>query len=186
MRPVVTTMRLRRVSEALLLPVAGLALMAGGCSTTGCLNNQNSLPLAGFYSAADGSAVSVSNLTVRGAGAPNDSALLAPERTASTVYLPFRPARQSAQFLFQCGDFADVVTFNYESVPYFASEECGAMWEYKITEVTCDGSLYVAKVEITDSLVTNLEKERIRIYLNAIPEPEPEEPDAPENTPDTE
>ena len=61
--------------------LATCLLMATSCGE-GCLDNKNSLPKAGFYSAATGEAVAVNNLTVSGIGAPGDSTLLRNETAA--------------------------------------------------------------------------------------------------------
>jgi len=145
-------------------------LSGGGCSTSGCLENQNSLPLAGFYSSATGSGITVDSLQVGGVGAPHDSLLLA-SGGASSLYLPFRSTTDATSFYFRYTQkifeeygITDTITFRYTSMPYFASEECGAMYRYRITEVTTTTNL-IDSVGITDSLITNLDIERIKIYF---------------------
>lgn len=145
-----------------------LLTLAGGCSSNGCLDNRNSLPLAGFYSAATGDAVTVSGLTVGGLGAANDS-LLMNNSSASQVYLPFRASIDEVTYIFTAATETDTVsdelTFTYNVMPYFDNVECGAMYRYKITGVWYDGVL-IDSVAITDSLITNVESERIKIYFH--------------------
>ena len=83
------------MGKILTLPtVASVALLAtillSGCNTTGCLQNRNSLPLAGFYSASTGKAISVTGLSVMGVGAPSDSLLYTSSETLSQIYMPLR------------------------------------------------------------------------------------------------
>lgn len=160
-------MTTRRCSLLWAPALAAIAL-ATSCSGDGCTNNRNSIPLAGFYDYATREPVSVSGLGVAGVGAPGDSLLLDPARTAHQVYLPFRGGQSSTQFKFTSGIMADVVTFDYESYPYFDGEECGAMWRYRITSVTHNG-LLIDSIAITDPLITNIERERIMFFVTATP-----------------
>lgn len=147
----------------------GIALAAlWSCASNGCLDNQNSLPKAGFYSFATGQQVSVVNLSVGGVGAPGDSMLLK-NGSASEIYLPFRSTANEASFLFSTGDSSAIVTdqltFAYENIPYFVDSECGAMYRYRITDVYYEGVIFDS-VGITDSLITNVDVERIKIYFH--------------------
>ena len=54
------------------------ASLLTGCNTTGCTENQNSVPLAGFYSYSSGDAVAIDSLAISGEVAPNDSLLVGP------------------------------------------------------------------------------------------------------------
>lgn len=139
-----------------------------GCSAVGCTENQNSVPLAGFYSSASGKAVNLSGIAVGGVGAPADSLLLGSATQASQCYLPFRSTKQSTSFYIlykQLGEgVTDTITFDYESIPFFASEECGAMYHYRITGVSHTTHV-IDSVGLTDSTVTNVERETIKIYF---------------------
>lgn len=148
-----------------------LAAIAGGCSTDGCLNNQNSLPLAGFYSSATGSAVSIDSVDIGGVGAPDDSLLHHTGVTVSEIYLPFRSAKKVTSFYFHytqynisSDEYNDTITFHYDSEPYFASEECGAMYRFRITDVVYTRHL-IDSVGVTDSLITNIDFQRIKIFM---------------------
>lgn len=165
-----------RKGAALLLAIVITSVIFGGCSTSGCLENQNSLPLAGFYSSQTGTEISIDSVQIGGVGAPNDSLLLK-SGSASTLYMPFRSRSEVTSFYFRYTQkllmeygIEDTVTFHYKSIPYFASEECGAMYQYRITKVTTTNNL-IDSVGVTDSLITNLDIERIKIYFRtATPE----------------
>lgn len=154
--------------------VAAMASLAGGCSSDGCLNNRNAIPLAGFYSAESHEAVTIAALTVGGVGAPGDSLLLDNE-SAAQVYLPFRANVGEVTFGFSAvvagsGDvMTDQLTFGYETMPYFDNADCGAMYRYRITSVDFSGTM-IDSVGIVDSLVTNVETERIKIYFHGSPQ----------------
>ena len=75
----------------LMLAVGAALLAAGGCSTNDCGDNQNSLPLAGFYTSQDvPQAISIDSISIYGLHAPGDSLLLDSAVRVSEVYLPFR------------------------------------------------------------------------------------------------
>lgn len=149
------------------------AVLLASCSEGTCYNNRNSLPKAEFYSAATLEAVSVSGLAVGGVGAPNDSLLLNPTSSSPIVYLPLRPNRGSTEFYFTVSDsiqtLSDTLTISYTTEPYFASAECGAMYRFGITSVSLRGQGVISSVVVTDSLVTNVDATRIKIFLNASP-----------------
>lgn len=158
--------------------IAFLSMAFSGCNTSGCLENQSSLPLAGMYSMSTKTAIGVRNLTVGGVGAP-DSALLTTEGSATRqVYLPFRADKPSTSFFFTITDgelsVSDTITFTYSSEPFFASEECGAMFNYRILNVAHTG-MFIDSIGITDSLITNLDIERISIYFHDSEEAAPEQ-----------
>ena len=172
------------------------ALVAASCSTDGCLDNQSSIPLAGIYSSETGAAISISGIQIMGVGAPNDSLLVA-SGSVQQVYLPMRSTTNTTEWCFHYTQpgiddeaFNDYIRFTYTSEPYFASEECGAMYRYHITEVEYTTNL-LESVEITESLITNTDVERIRLYFRTATPPDPDEgeeetPDTGTETPDTE
>lgn len=154
-----------------LLPLAITIFAAASCNTSGCLDNQNSIPLAGLYASPGGSAITISTLQVHGIGAPHDSILIASGEAVSKLYLPMRSTAGSTSWCFHytqsdLSDLAlnDTITFVYDSEPYFASEECGAVYYYKIKQCSTTKHL-IDSVVITDSIITNVDLERIKIYM---------------------
>ncbi|MDE6270421.1 MAG: hypothetical protein K2M12_06150 [Muribaculaceae bacterium] len=155
-------------------------LGAGACNTSGCLDNQSSLPLAEFRSSSTGKQISVDSLEVVGVDAP-DGDVLSPARPAkSQLYLPMRSTRSSTswQFIYRqkaldYPEFIDIVTFDYESIPYFASEECGASYRYRVTRVDHTTHL-IDSVRMVDSLITNVDQVSILIYFRTGEAPDEE------------
>lgn len=156
--------------------VAAVAVVLSGCGSSGCFDNQNSLPLAGFYSMSTKSEVSINHITIAGADAPDGALLLDGTTSASSIYLPFRPAHDSAAFVFHLITELDeddkpepltndTIFFTYTSEPHFASTDCGAMYYYRITGVS-HTDLFIDSVAITDSLITNIDMQRIEIYFH--------------------
>ena len=181
-------MRAARFTLGLLGSLASL-FGAVGCSNSSCSDNQNSLPLAGFYIVnTDGTdaAVSLSGLGISGVDAPNDSLICGEQDSESQVYLPFRFDRTVTSFRFYSyeADVADTITFSYDAIPYFASEECGAMYRYRITQVS-HTSAFIDSVALTDSLITNVDMERIKIYVRVSSDDSDDSDDA-ENSDDSE
>lgn len=66
-------------------------------------------------------------------------------------------------------EFNDTISFDYESTPYFASEECGAMYTYRITKASTTTHL-IDSLVILDSLITNVDLPRIAIYFRTATE----------------
>ena len=148
-----------------------LIALTAGCNTTGCLDNQNSIPLAGFYDSGTGAEVALNIVQIHGVGAPGDSILVAGGTSAKQVYLPMRSTMPSTTWCFhytQMGidydDFNDTIAFDYTSTPYFASEECGAIYHYHIDKCRYTTHL-IDSVVIADSLITNVDQVRIKIYF---------------------
>ncbi|MCM1471616.1 MAG: DUF6452 family protein [Bacteroides sp.] len=166
-------MTLRKAMRCILMTAAVAVAMsaAWSCNTSGCTDNQNSLPYAGFYSSATGDAISVSGLEIGGVGAPGDSLLYTSDQKLANVYLPLRSNSGVTAYCFHYDQegidseaMNDTITFYYSSRPFFASEECGAMLEYDIQRLTWTTHV-IDTVEIVDSLVTNTDIERIKIYF---------------------
>lgn len=166
----------RRLALARLLPAfAAAAIMsaASSCSTTGCTDNRSSIPLAGFYDGRTGTAIALDSIDIGGAGAPGDSLLLASPQRATEVYLPLRSERDKASFFIAYRQKAldypelnDTITFGYSSIPYFASEECGAMMRYRLRSVTYTRHLLDSvSVVPADSVITNVDIENLRLYF---------------------
>ncbi|RXE71258.1 hypothetical protein ED352_06215 [Muribaculaceae bacterium Isolate-002 (NCI)] len=167
-----STVSWRRIVPA---TVAAMAVMLAcwSCSSTGCTDNRSSLPLAGFYTSGSGSTIALDSIDVGGVGAPGDSLLLAAGETATEVYLPLRSEREAAAFFiayrYKALDFPelnDTITFGYSALPYFASEECGAMMRYRIKSVTYSRHLLDSVAIVpTDSVITNANIENLRLYF---------------------
>ncbi len=154
-----------------LVPAVALLLTVFGCNTTGCLDNQSSIPLAGLYSSETNKTITLSNIQVFGIGAPGDSILVMAGESVSQIYLPMRSTANSVAWCFRyaqegidTNEFNDTIVFNYSSEPYFASEECGAMYRYTIEHFENTTHL-IDSVVVVDSLITNTDTERIKIYF---------------------
>ncbi len=158
---------------ASVIVAATAVILFTACNTAGCTENQNSLPLAGFYSMSTKRQVSLSDLSVMGVGAPGDSLLYESGRMLSQIYLPFRSTKDVTTYRFiytststpdRPEPVTDELTFTYESHPWFASEQCGAMYRYHIKSLSYTRN-FIDSVGITDSLITNLDIEKIHIYF---------------------
>lgn len=156
--------------KGLLILAAGAAFLAG-CNTEGCLDNQSALPLAEFYASASKEVISLGTLRISGVGAPGDSILAEAGTPYSRVYLPMRSAKTSTAWCFEytqpgldLPELNDTIKFDYTSTPFFASEECGAMYFYHIDKCRYTTHL-IDSVVVADSLITNTDMVRIRIYF---------------------
>lgn len=152
--------------------VAAICALMQACNTSGCLENRNSLPLAGFYSSDSlPKAITLDSVQVAGLGAPGDSVLLEAGTAVSTLYLPMRATKPTTTWVLSYKwayldnpRLNDTIELEYTSTPRFASEECGVVYDYRITRYAYTTHL-IDSVRVTDSLINNLDKERIHIYF---------------------
>lgn len=166
---------------AFIAPVcASIMVLTSGCNTSGCMENRSSVPLAGFYNASDGAAISLDSIEISGENAPGDSVLSPAGATVSKIYLPMRSTEDVTTWIFayrwKALDYPalnDTITFQYSTTPYFASEECGVIYKYRITALSHTSHL-IDSVGISDSLITNTDIERIKIYFRTAGEDEEE------------
>lgn len=158
-----------------LMFIAAAAALMAACNSSGCLDNGTTLPLAGFYDAATRKSVSVSTLLIRGIGAPGDTVLMSPGRDASQVYMPLKADAPAVSWVFDYTadglpeEYNDTVTFTYSTIPYFASEACGAMYVYRVEHLGYTRHV-IDSIGLVDSLFNNVELERIRIFFAAAEE----------------
>lgn len=150
--------------------VSGVLFAVVSCSTNTCRENVSALPLATFYSSSTENEISVDSLTVYGVGVPGDSAIIR-NGNASMVYLPFRVSASSCGYVFHYEQkllsdtrLNDTLTVNYKSNPMFTSVECGAMYFYEITGLSCTNHL-IDSVAVVNASITNVESETIRIFF---------------------
>lgn len=152
--------------------VAAIAAAAAACNTSGCLDNRSALPLAEFYDSRTGSVVSIDSLEVVGVGAPDGDVLSEARPAKSRLYLPMRSTQSSTAWRFiyrqkelEEAGVEDEISFDYESLPYFASEECGATYRYRVRRVAYTTNVIDSVVMTGDSLITNVDAVNIRIYF---------------------
>lgn len=148
-----------------------VSLTHTGCNTSGCTENRSAIPLADFYSSQDGYQITLDSLQISGIGAPGDSILMTAGTRANQVYLPMRAMQKTTSWCLAYKwehldnpALNDTLTFHYEAQPWFASDECGAMYYYHIHKVEHTTHL-MDSVAITDSLVTNATVPTIRLYF---------------------
>lgn len=151
--------------------VAVCAAMLSACNTSGCQDNGSAIPLAGFYSSSTAREISLDSLAIFGLDAPADSALVRPGAAISEVYLPMRAGEDRTVWKFEYKQRAldhpanyDTITLAYESIPYFASVDCGAMYAYRLRSVAHTTHL-IDSITVTDSLITNTDVRRLLIYF---------------------
>ncbi len=161
-------------STGLLLFVM-LLLVAWGCSTSECLDNQNSRPIAVFLASGGekpGQQIKVDSLTIFGIDAPGGVAL-AEDKTLSTLNLPFRLGADETSYVFEYGGplkgLRDTLTFTYVPKPEFVSAACGAVYVFEDVEVKTTNVL-IDSVVCPWSTINNVEREYIKIYFRVADE----------------
>lgn len=147
-------------------------LVVASCSNSECLDNKNSLPLAGFYSSERvPQKISIDSISILGLGAPGDSILHDSVRNLSQSYLPFRIDQGSTTYIIRylsglMGVFrmADTITFNYDILPWFVSAGCGVIYDYKMTSIETT-HYAIDSVTCPNGEITNANIENLRIYF---------------------
>lgn len=163
--------RFRRIlhASAVLATVSGVF---ASCSTSECLDNQNSRPKAVFLAsggASAGSLVTVPSLTIYGIGAPGDS-LLVNKENLSRVTLPFRIGEEKTTYVFEYAveenqpPLSDTLKFTYRSVPEFVSAACGAIYAFEDVSVTSTDWV-IDSVSCPRTRIDNVERDYINIYF---------------------
>lgn len=160
----------------LLWPVAIWMLLLG-CATDECLQNQTSLPLAGFYTAtASPQQITVDSLSIYGLGAPGDSVLVHEKERLSSTYLPFRIDGESTTYVIRYMqkaleryNLADTITFNYEMQPWFVSTACGTIYRYDMRDIKHTTWL-IDSVTCPPGVIDNTDMENLRIYFKVAAE----------------
>ena len=166
--------------KKLLGPTLFLSLFGSlvlSCSTSECYDNQNSLPLAGFYSSQEiPAAISLDSISIIGVGAPGDSILQDSVRTLSQVYLPFRIDQNSTTYdIFYLAGLPgkygmfDQITFNYDIIPMFVSSACGTVYYYKMKSIEHTDN-FIDSVVCPGGEITNANIENLKIYFRVSPE----------------
>ena len=142
------------------------------CNTSGCTELRSATPRADFYSSLTGDAISLDSVSVVGVGGRGDSVLSEPGKAVHQVYLPMPPKTDTVSWLFGYHwkamsdyDITDNVTIVYTRQPWFAGEECGAMYRYHIKKVSYTENL-IDSVTVADSLVTNIDRATLNIYFH--------------------
>ena len=146
-----------------------IAIGLNSCGSSECFDNQNTLPLAGFYSMQTGKEIIVDSLTVYGAGAPGDSVLL-DNGQVSSLYMPMPLSGSSASFVFHYNmkaldfvEFNDTLTIDYECYPQFVSNECGAIYKYDVSDFRYTTHL-IDSVAIPTMKFDNVDKVVIKVF----------------------
>ena len=157
---------MKKSNSVILLFLLVLAILGAACSNSGCLGNGSSIPLVAFYDYETGQQGSLNGLTVKGIGAPGDS-LLADSASLTQVYLPLQVSTSSTSFVFDFnyeGVEPDTLTLRYEAVPYFHSEECGAMYIFNISDFSVTHHV-IDSIAIPNKVINNADRISIKLFI---------------------
>ncbi|MEG0700760.1 MAG: DUF6452 family protein [Muribaculaceae bacterium] len=156
--------------------LCGVAIVVS-CNTNGCLDNQSSIPLAGFYAMDTKKAITIDSISVYGIGVPNDSMILRNAKGIKQVYLPFRLNANVTEYVIHYDQKTladirnnDTLTFKYKSIPYFVSNECGAMYQYEIEDFAYTRHL-IDSLGLVSKKITNVNVESMKIYMRTKTKP---------------
>lgn len=155
---------------AIALAAAIAVAVTPSCNNTGCTDNRSSILTAGLYDKA-GKKVSVSSLQVGGVDAPGNALVSDGSVPVTAVTLPLRSTAESVQFFMRIDQggvtsdaLSDIITIDYTTVPFLASEECGVVYKYTITHLDYTRNL-IDSIALIDPVVDNRDFERIKIFF---------------------
>ncbi len=141
------------------------------CNTNGCTDNRSSIPLAEFYSSSTLNGITLDSLEIYGIDATDTIPLLSAGSEASQVYLPMRSTTSTTSWVLayrwhnlNIAGIKDTLSFDYDAEPWFATDECGAMYRYRINSVNYTTNI-IDSVGIVDSLITNIDCVDMKIYF---------------------
>lgn len=86
--------------------------------------------------------------------------------SSNSFILPLSP-EQSTSFQLTFDTFVDTITFYHETNTQYESMESGFYYEYKLKKIGTSKNRIVS-TQITDSLVTNILHENIKIYIRPL------------------
>lgn len=166
----------KTLKKAALLLIPAFSLLSGiiSCNDSGCMDNRSSIPLAQFYNEEKKSEqLQLDSVTIFGIGQKNDSLLLDSANSVTRINLPFRNSNDTTRFVIRYNikanvnhQYDDTLTFIYRSYPYFASIECGSMFNYIIDKYEYTTHTLVS-MEVVAPEINNQNNENIRLYYYA-------------------
>lgn len=154
-------------------------MLIASCQIGVCTDNKTSIPCAEFFNEQN-KEISLTKVSIRGEGAVDDAELYTSDQSLSTIYLPLKATAKESTFIFhyagndsidkETGEkiidtrFDDKVSLYYSATPYFAGEECGAMYNYYLNDIRHTSNL-IESIEITNPFVTNNGAVGIKIFM---------------------
>jgi hypothetical protein len=146
------------------------------CNSSGCTENHSAIPLAEFYSSQTKKAITLSTISINGVDMDKVTNLVDSGTSVSEVYLPMRPLYNTTSWNIAYhlgrangGTIYDTLSFDYDRIEWFAADECGAMYRYKITNMTHTHHI-IDSVQIVDSLITNIDQVYYKIFFRTAEE----------------
>ena len=161
-----------------LFPLFGLipflAAILHACNDAGCMDNRSSIPFEHFHHTVNlSTTISVVALPFYGIGQKHDSLIVDSARSLSSVSLPFRNDDSITQFVLQYNytwnksrQSNDTLTFIYRPYVYFASVDCGVMFNYTLKEGLYTRHILDSVIIVT-SEITNQNIENIKLVFPA-------------------
>lgn len=164
------------MGKILNLPLCFFAILIASvvfqaCGDVGCMDNRSSIPYITFYSQQSPTqSVVIDSLSVYGIGQRDDS-LLFDTITAKSLLLPLRNDKDTTRYVLRYDKKnihpaykRDTLTLVYHSYIYFASAECGAMFNYIIDSLGYT-TYQIVSAELLTKDVRNQSVENIKLYF---------------------
>jgi hypothetical protein len=132
------------------------------CSPEACFEETNAFLKASMYLQVTGKNVAPDSVTLYGVTKDTDKIY---KRSAGirVAQMPLNASAESCSFVIKINGVFDTITFGYNSYPHLISKECGYTFYHSI-----DTALYtrniIDTVKVTNTTVTTLNEENIRIY----------------------
>ncbi len=159
-------------SSLLIIVLCILMLSAGGCNSDECFDNQNALPLAGFYDYQEpAKTVSIDSIMIYGFMAPQDSVLWDGKKATDEVYLPFKLTSDTTKYVFKYlqkelarYNITDTVTFIYDREPRLVSAACGVSYLFTLKDIK-HTQMLIDSVACPSGTITNAPVQNLKIFF---------------------
>jgi hypothetical protein len=137
-------------------------LHLASCSPEACFEDTNAFLKASMYLQVTGKNVAPDSITLYGV-TMETSKIYKRSTAVKVARMPLNASAGNCSFVIRINGVYDTITFEYDSYPHLISKECGYTFYHSI-----DTTLYtrniIDTVRVTNSRVTTLNEENIRIY----------------------
>lgn len=132
------------------------------CVAGSCFEETESYVKASFYNDETGKLTPPDTLTLSGLN--NDSLIYNRATGVQPALIPLNASTESCSFIIEINGVYDTIGFRYDSYPHLISKECGYTFYHHLDTALYYSKNLIKKINTTNSTVTNLNVENIRIY----------------------
>lgn len=150
------------LGHLLIASVCALSFSIVACESGDCMLSSESYCSMAFVNGQDKAVKLQDTLTVSSTA---DVVIINRKLGATGMDIPLSYTALVDTFFLQYNSlFADTLWVEHQNLPYFSSMDCGTVMHYKLQGIKSTNNL-IDSVRITDSEVTNMLKQNVKIYF---------------------